>query len=92
MPGINAPPIGAAALSPRNTHDTYTRQIVDLETELNDRVYALFGLTDEEQMVINQSTKYEEGAAWAYFSKSAHDPTVWMRSTMLSSVATSVML
>ena len=45
----------------KSNHDALTRRIVDLETDLNNRVYGLFGLTDEERKVIEESTKYAYG-------------------------------
>lgn len=42
-------------------HEEYTAEIVRLETSLNARVYALFGLTPDEITVIEQSTKYRYG-------------------------------
>ena len=45
----------------RGKHERYTAEIVRLETELNERVYALFDLTPEEIQVIEESTKYQYG-------------------------------
>ncbi len=42
-------------------HRTRTAEIVRLETELNARVYALFGLTAAEIEVVEESTKYRYG-------------------------------
>lgn len=42
-------------------HQRLTAEIVRLETELNVHVYALFGLTVEEIMLIEASTKYAYG-------------------------------
>lgn len=42
-------------------HDWLTAEIVRLETELNERVYALFDLTAEEIRIIEESTKYRYG-------------------------------
>jgi hypothetical protein len=38
-----------------------SEEIVALETELNERVYRLFDLTDEEIRIIEESTKYRYG-------------------------------
>ncbi len=38
-----------------------TREIVDLEGELNERVYRLFDLTREEVRIIEETTKYPYG-------------------------------
>ena len=45
----------------RDKHERYTAEIVRLETELNERVYALFGLTPSEIQIIEESTKYQYG-------------------------------
>ena len=45
----------------RNEHARLTGEIVKRETDLNARVYALFGLTDEEIVLIEASTKYRYG-------------------------------
>ncbi|MGB3635342.1 MAG: hypothetical protein WA982_14970 [Rubrobacteraceae bacterium] len=45
----------------RGKHERYTSEIVRLETELNERVYALFDLTPDEIQVIEESTKYRYG-------------------------------
>ena len=45
----------------QQTHQTYTAEIIRLETDLNARVYALFGLNDEEIKLIEASTKYRYG-------------------------------
>jgi putative SOS response-associated peptidase YedK len=45
----------------RAEHDRLTRQIIDLETELNDRVYHLYSLTPDEIHLIEQTTKYPYG-------------------------------
>lgn len=45
----------------RDEHGRLTREIVRLETELNDRVYALFGLAPKEIRVIEEITKYRYG-------------------------------
>ena len=45
----------------RAEHERLTAEIVRLETDLNDRVYALFDLTPEEIQVIEESTKYRYG-------------------------------
>ncbi len=45
----------------RDKHERYTVEIVCLETELNERVYALFNLTPEEIQIIEESTKYKYG-------------------------------
>ena len=42
-------------------HEAYTREIVRMETELNERVYALFDLTLDEIKLIEESTKYRYG-------------------------------
>jgi hypothetical protein len=42
-------------------HREWTREIVRLETELNARVYGLFGLTPEEIAIVEESTKYRYG-------------------------------
>jgi len=42
-------------------HRSRTATIIQLETELNARVYALFGLTSEEIALIEASTKYRYG-------------------------------
>jgi hypothetical protein len=44
-------------------HWEWTREIVRLETELNARVYGLFGLTPEEIAIVEESTKYRYGEA-----------------------------
>ncbi len=38
-----------------------TARIVQLETELNAAVYAVFGLNEAEQRLIEQETKYQYG-------------------------------
>lgn len=43
----------------RSAHDP--RQIIDLETELNDRVYHLYSLTPNEIHLIEETTKYRYG-------------------------------
>jgi hypothetical protein len=45
----------------RAEHGRLTARIIDLETELNDRVYALFDLTPDEIRLIEESTKYRYG-------------------------------
>jgi len=45
----------------RAEHDRLTALIVRLETELNECVYALFGLTGEEIAIIEDNTKYKYG-------------------------------
>lgn len=45
----------------RAEHERLTARIVDLETELNDRVYRLFGLTRDEAGLIEETTKYRYG-------------------------------
>lgn len=45
----------------RQRHEQHTAEIVRPETELNERVYALFGLTYAEIEIIEESTKYEYG-------------------------------
>ena len=45
----------------RADHARVTAEIVARETNLNARVYALFGLTDEEIALIEESTKYRYG-------------------------------
>ena len=45
----------------RARHRQYTAEIVRLETELNERVYALFDLTAEEIKIIEESTRYKYG-------------------------------
>ncbi len=42
-------------------HTRLTAEIVTRETALNARVYALFGLTDEEIALVAESTKYKYG-------------------------------
>ena len=42
-------------------HEGFTREIIRLETELNERVYALFDLTPDEIKLIEESTKYRYG-------------------------------
>jgi len=42
-------------------HDRLTGRIVDLETELNDRVYHLYDLTRDEIAIVERVTKYEYG-------------------------------
>jgi hypothetical protein len=42
-------------------HRQHTAEIIRLETELNDRVYALFHLAPAEIKLIEQSTKYRYG-------------------------------
>ena len=42
-------------------HQQHTAEIIRLETELNDRVYALFNLTPAEIKIIEDSTKYQYG-------------------------------
>lgn len=42
-------------------HEQHTAEIVRLETDLNARVYALFGLTADEITIIEASTKYRYG-------------------------------
>ncbi len=38
-------------------HDRLTGRIVDLETELNDRVYHLYDLTEDEIAIVERVTK-----------------------------------
>lgn len=45
----------------RAEHDRLTARIIDLETELNDRVYALFHLTPDEIGLVEESTRYRYG-------------------------------
>jgi hypothetical protein len=45
----------------RQQHQQFTAQIIALETELNQHVYALFHLTPEEIQIIETSTKYNYG-------------------------------
>jgi len=45
----------------RTDHARFTADIIARETDLNARVYALFGLTDEEIALIEESTKYRYG-------------------------------
>ncbi|MHB9131551.1 MAG: Eco57I restriction-modification methylase domain-containing protein [Armatimonadota bacterium] len=45
----------------RADHARLTAEIVTRETDLNARVYALFGLTDDEIALIEESTKYRYG-------------------------------
>jgi hypothetical protein len=45
----------------RADHDRLTAEIVRLETELNARVYAVFNLTAEEILLVEESTKYRYG-------------------------------
>ncbi len=45
----------------RVEHERLTAEMVRLETELNGRVYALFGLTAREVRVIEEGTKYRYG-------------------------------
>lgn len=45
----------------RAEHERLTAEIVTLETELNDRVYRLFGLTAAEIRIIEESTQYRYG-------------------------------
>jgi hypothetical protein len=45
----------------RRQHQQLTAQIITLETELNQHVYALFHLTPEEIQIIETSTKYNYG-------------------------------
>ncbi len=45
----------------RADHTRLTAEIVTRETDLNARVYALFGLTDKEIALIEESTKYRYG-------------------------------
>ncbi len=45
----------------RAEHARLTADIAARETDLNTRVYALFGLTDEEIALIEESTKYRYG-------------------------------
>jgi hypothetical protein len=45
----------------RSEHERLTARIVDLEGELNDRVYALFDLTADEIRIIEETTKYTYG-------------------------------
>ena len=45
----------------RGEHEQRTAEIVRLETQLNQRVYALFDLTDAEIKLIEESTKYRYG-------------------------------
>ncbi|MHB8599132.1 MAG: hypothetical protein ACYDER_20260 [Ktedonobacteraceae bacterium] len=41
--------------------DRLTARIIQLETELNAAVYAVFGLSEAEQRLIEQETKYQYG-------------------------------
>jgi hypothetical protein len=45
----------------RAEHEQCTAEIVRLETQLNERVYALFDLTPAEIKIIEESTKYRYG-------------------------------
>ena len=45
----------------RAQHQQFTAEIIRLETELNERVYALFDLTPAEIKMIEDSTKYRYG-------------------------------
>lgn len=45
----------------RSQHQHYTAAIIRLETELNERVYALFNLTPAEIKLIEATTKYRYG-------------------------------
>ncbi len=45
----------------RAEHDRLTGEIIQLESELNDRVYALYGLSKDEIELIEESTKYHYG-------------------------------
>jgi hypothetical protein len=45
----------------RAEHDRLTAEIIRLETELNDHVYTLFDLTEDEIALIEEVTKYEYG-------------------------------
>jgi hypothetical protein len=45
----------------RSQHQQLTAEIIRLETELNQRVYALFNLTPAEVKLIEKSTKYRYG-------------------------------
>ncbi|MBA2375296.1 MAG: Eco57I restriction-modification methylase domain-containing protein, partial [Rubrobacter sp.] len=45
----------------RSKHERHTAEIVRLETELNARVYDLFGLGPEEIEIIEETTKYRYG-------------------------------
>ena len=47
--------------SQRGEHEQRTAEIVRLETQLNQRVYALFDLTAAEIKLIEESTKYRYG-------------------------------
>jgi hypothetical protein len=47
--------------SRRGEHEQRTTEIVRLETQLNERVYALFDLTPAEIKIIEESTKYRYG-------------------------------
>ena len=42
-------------------HDRRTAEIVRLETQLNERVYALFDLSTAEIKIVEESTKYRYG-------------------------------
>ncbi len=45
----------------RAEHERRTAEIVRLETELNARIYALFGLTPDDIAIVEESTKYRYG-------------------------------
>jgi hypothetical protein len=45
----------------REKHQQHTAQIVQWETDLNERVYALFNLSPAEIAIIEESTKYQYG-------------------------------
>ncbi|MHB9036366.1 MAG: Eco57I restriction-modification methylase domain-containing protein [Armatimonadota bacterium] len=45
----------------RTDHQHFTDEIIRLETELNERVYALFDLTVDEIQLVEKSTKYQYG-------------------------------
>lgn len=45
----------------RRKHERHTAEIVRLETEMNERVYGLFGLGPEEVETIEEATKYRYG-------------------------------
>jgi hypothetical protein len=45
----------------RSQHQAYTAEIIRLETELNQRIYALFNLTPAEIKIVEDSTKYRYG-------------------------------
>ena len=45
----------------RKSHEAYTADMIQMETELNETVYSLFDLTPAEIQIIEESTKYRYG-------------------------------